>query len=287
MKLITGVSGRTGSQIAAELLSKREQVRVLVRNDKDANLWSERGAEIAFGDFFDANSLKSALSGVDSAYIMTPPLAQSHDLMKDRSIIEANIVGACKESQIQHIVCLSAFGAHLNAGTGQIVGLHKMENTFAAAEINFVSLRAAYFMENWDPSIAKAINEGSLGSFIKRTDLEIEQVSTADIARCAIECLNQTTLGNRCISVAGPAAYSAIDVAAAMSEALLREIKAVGIPEENWWNIWQGLGWTVNRCELYQEFFNSISSGLAKFDNSDEIWRGSVSIDQYVKSKLN
>ena len=48
MKLITGVSGRTGSQIAAELLSKREQVRVLVRNDKDANLWSERGAEIAF-----------------------------------------------------------------------------------------------------------------------------------------------------------------------------------------------------------------------------------------------
>ena len=73
MKLITGVTGRTGSQIAAELLSKKEQVRVQVKNNKDANFWSERGAEIALGDFFDATSLKSAFNGVDSAYITTPP----------------------------------------------------------------------------------------------------------------------------------------------------------------------------------------------------------------------
>ena len=38
MKLITSVTGRTGSQIAAKLLSKKEQVRVLVRNNKDALL---------------------------------------------------------------------------------------------------------------------------------------------------------------------------------------------------------------------------------------------------------
>ena len=51
MKLITGVSGRTGGKIATTLLSKSERIRVFVRNDKDAKKWFDRGAEIALGNF--------------------------------------------------------------------------------------------------------------------------------------------------------------------------------------------------------------------------------------------
>ena len=286
MKLITGVSGRTGGEVATTLLSKNERIRVLVRSDKDAKKWFERGAEITLGDFFDADSVSLAFDGIESAYIMTPPLAHSDDLMRDRLIIETNIVNACQKHEPKNIVCLSAFGAHLKSGTGQIAGLHEMENRFSAAGINFTSLRAAYFMENWDPSISKALEQGTLGSFFQETDLQIEQVSTLDIARCAIESLSQPVSGQRYISVAGPTMCSATDVAAAMSKTLSREIDTVGIPEENWRNIWRSLGWTENRCDLYQEFFNSISSGLAKFNEADEVWRGSISIETYVNSKV-
>ena len=91
MKLITGVSGRTGGEVATTLLSKNERIRVFVRNDQDAKKWSDRGAEIALGDFFDADSVSLAFDGIESAYIMTPPLAHSDDLMRDRLIIETNI----------------------------------------------------------------------------------------------------------------------------------------------------------------------------------------------------
>ena len=113
MKLITGVSGRTGGEVATTLLSKNERIRVLVRSDKDAKKWFERGAEITLGDFFDADSVSLAFDGIESAYIMTPPLAHSNDLMRDRLIIETNIVNACQKHQPKNIVCLSAFGAHL------------------------------------------------------------------------------------------------------------------------------------------------------------------------------
>ena len=114
----------------------------------------------------------------------------------------------------------------------------------------------------------------------------VEQVSTLDIARCAIESLDQLASGQRYISVAGPKMYSAVDVAAAKSKKLSREIDTVWIPEKNWRNIWQSLGWTENRCDLYQEFFNSISSGMAKFNEADEVWRGSTSLETYVNSKV-
>ncbi len=53
MKLITGVSGRTGGEVATTLLSKNERIRVFVRNDQDAKKWSDRGAarELQYSDF--------------------------------------------------------------------------------------------------------------------------------------------------------------------------------------------------------------------------------------------
>lgn len=154
--VISGATGRTGAAAAQMLLDRGESVRVLVRNDAAAATWAAKGAETAMADFTDAGSMKTALTGAAGVYLMTPPLATSADLLADRIPIETNMIEALLCHDVPKIVLLSAFAAHLDSGTGQIVGLRRMEQRFADAGLPFTALRAAFFAENWAPRLCRS-----------------------------------------------------------------------------------------------------------------------------------
>lgn len=50
MKAIAGATGVLGSRIARELLSRGEQIRVLVRSEEARKAWETLGAEAVLGD---------------------------------------------------------------------------------------------------------------------------------------------------------------------------------------------------------------------------------------------
>lgn len=281
--LITGVSGRTGAVAGDMLLEQKQDIRVMVRKEADAEAWRAKGAEVVIGDFTDQDSLTAAMEGIEGAYLMTPPLAEAENLLEERIAIEEHMIAAMKANDVKHAVLLSAFAAHLAEGTGQIVGLHRMENRFKEAGLSFTSLRAAFFMENWMPSVAGAKASGNFASFVHPTSLKIEQVSTKDIGAAIVRALSEGHDGQRYISVAGPERYSADDGAAALAAHMSQEISPVELGREKWHGVWGGLGWSEDRCRLYEEFFMSINSGLAVFSDEDEIWRGKDSLDDVIK----
>ena len=138
-------------------------------------------------------------------------------------------------------------------------------------------------MENWAPSIARAKDSGIFPSFVHPVDLMIEQVSTKDIGHAAFRALNDPINGQRYISVAGPKQYSAADAALYLAEHLGQNVNATELDEDKWHGVWGGLGWSEDRCRLYQEFFNSINSGLARFSEEDDVWRGSDDLESVLK----
>ena len=162
-----------------------------------------------------------------------------------------------------------------------------METRFADAGISFTSLRAAFFMENWAPVIPKAVVDGVLPSFIHPLDRKIEQVSTTDIGRAAIRALTDPADGQRYVSVAGPEAISAADVALAVAGRLDSAVNPVALAPESWDAIWAGLDWSPDRRRLYAEFFASINDGTAVFDPADELWRGTDGIADVASRMLN
>lgn len=284
--VISGATGRTGTAAAQMLLDQGERVRVLVRNDAAAAAWAAKGAETAMADFTDAESMKTALTGAAGVYLMTPPLATSTDLLADRIPIETNMIEALLCHDVPKIVLLSAFAAHLDSGTGQIVGLRRMEQRFADAGLPFTALRAAFFAENWAPAFAAAADTGVLNSFVHPVDMTIEQVSTQDVGAAAVRALTDDAGGTRFVSVAGPAPVSAQDVALAMTQHLGKNIHAAELDSSKWHGIWQNIGWSEDRCRLYAAFFHSINDGTARVEPSDTLWRGVDGIDDVVTRLL-
>lgn len=75
MILVTGAGGNVGKQVVRELLALGTDVRALVRSpDSAAKLKKEigGGAKMVVGDCADPNSLRPALEGVSSFYLLSP-----------------------------------------------------------------------------------------------------------------------------------------------------------------------------------------------------------------------
>ncbi len=64
--LVTGATGKVGSRLAKRLAQRGARVRALVRDATRAGDLQAAGIELALGDLLDADSLSSAVRGVDT-----------------------------------------------------------------------------------------------------------------------------------------------------------------------------------------------------------------------------
>ena len=70
--VVAGATGRVGSVVARELLSRRASVRVIVRSDQAATAWTKRGASVAMGSLHDEAFLATLFRGAQAAFVLLP-----------------------------------------------------------------------------------------------------------------------------------------------------------------------------------------------------------------------
>src|SRR5260370_12744848 len=103
MILITGASGSVGKAVVQEAVRKEPKVRAMYRS-KEVAAKAPSGCEAVLADYADKQSLRRALDGVNSVYVVCSPIPQLVEL-------ESNMVDACKEAGVKHVVLNSALGA--------------------------------------------------------------------------------------------------------------------------------------------------------------------------------
>src|SRR5690242_8833860 len=64
--LVTGATGRVGSRLVPRLLERGDDVRVLLRQEAQAESLARRGAEPIIGDLLQPETLIEAAAGVDA-----------------------------------------------------------------------------------------------------------------------------------------------------------------------------------------------------------------------------
>jgi uncharacterized protein YbjT (DUF2867 family) len=187
--VVCGATGNIGSRIADVLIAAGEPVRIVGRERVRLGPLASKGADAWPGDIGDIAFLEKAFSGARGAFILIPPRYDATDFRGYQDRLGASLVAALSKVKVPRIVALSSIGAHLDKGTGPILGLHDLENrlgTLKDAEV--VCLRPAYFMENHLWSVPLIRSQGINGSPI-RGDVPLPMIATKDIADAAVRLL--------------------------------------------------------------------------------------------------
>jgi uncharacterized protein YbjT (DUF2867 family) len=120
--LVTGSTGTIGSQVLAHLQGRN--VRALTRSPETAQLPS--GVTPVRGDLADVDSVRAALEGVSTLFLLAPNVADE--------LTQAMLaLTVAREAGVKGIVYLSVFKGEAYADVPHFAGKHMVERMIANA----------------------------------------------------------------------------------------------------------------------------------------------------------
>jgi uncharacterized protein YbjT (DUF2867 family) len=288
MYTVIGITGNTGGTVARTLLANGQKVRGVVRNAAKAAEWRTRGAVIVAADLSDKQQMARAFDGSEGVYIMLPTYFEAEDMFAENTRNLGSLKHAILASGVRKVVFLSSIGAERETGTGAILKLHEMEDTFSSLQISTVAIRAGWFMENFHGLIPSARETGVLLSFLDPLDLRVPMIATRDIGTLAADLLQQTWSGHRVIELAAQPLLSPIDVASTFSKVFNREIRASVLARDQWIPTYQSWGLTPRSSEAMAEMIEGFNSHWIAFGKTGaERIVAETTLEQVLQETLN
>ena len=223
MILITGASGNAGGTVLREVLKSGSGARAMYRS-KEESVKVPHGATAVIADFADKQSLRRALEGVVTVYLVCSPVRELVEL-------ESNMVDACREAGVKHVVLNSALGA--GDFPKSFPSWHrKVEDKLKASGMSHTILRPNGFMQNLIVYFAPSIRAQS--AFYQSTgNAKISHLDLRDIAAAATKILRSPAQhAEKIYELNGPEALSYAEVAAKISKATGRTVQYVDIPPD-------------------------------------------------------
>ncbi|EPG66590.1 NAD(P)H-binding protein [Leptospira wolffii] len=195
--IVTGSLGHISKPLTRELLAKGHRVSVISSQEARKEEIEALGAIPCIGSLEDLGFLEKTFLEADAAYCMIPPNFSERDQVAYYRRLTLNYAEAVRKSQIKNVVELSSYGAHLEKGTGFIVGSHHVERIWdGLSGISVAHIRAGYFYYNLLNFIPMIRSIGSIGANYGGPD-KLALVSPEDIALAITEELDSGVSKNR------------------------------------------------------------------------------------------
>lgn len=223
--LVTGATGRTGSELIKALQSAGADIRAMDRDPEKIAALSEQGIESVVGDLEKPETIEQAMEGIDKAFLLSiedPRLGELH----------GNFAKAAQQAGVKHLVRMSILVAMM-PDSPLVIGKWHREADQAVMEsgVPYTILQPAYFMQNIlrsaDMIKAKDVLPGGMG------DGKVGVIDLRDIAATAAAVLTNEGHEGKTYVLTGPEALSMADMAVKLSAVLGREITYMNMqPEE-------------------------------------------------------
>jgi uncharacterized protein YbjT (DUF2867 family) len=220
MIVITGATGQVGSKIVAKLLSKGEKVKALGRNQEKLDGLKIQGAIVENVEPNDITALTNAFKGADVVFLILPPNFQAKNIGQFHDEIGEAQIEAIKNANVKNVVFLSSQGASVFEKTGVVAGVGRHEMRLNRLEnVNVLSIRPTYFMENTLALIPMIETAGFIGMPIKK-DVSLGLIATEDVAEITSKKLTLLDFkGKSHIDLLGDRDYSHIELAGIIGNA--------------------------------------------------------------------
>ena len=284
MHVVLGGTGHIGSALAESLLAQREPVLVVTRRPEAASAWQRRGAAAAVVDLHDVVALTAAVRRGRRLFALNPPAAVSGDTDAEESRTGDAILAAIARSDVENVVAASTYGAQPGPGIGDLGTLHAFERGLAALPVPVTVVRSAFYLSNYDGSLAGARDDGVLTSFLP-ADAPTPMVAPADIGRFAAELMLQPSEQSGLHHLEGPERYSPTDVAQAFAHALHRPVRVEVIPREEWVPTFLRSGFSPEAARSYAGMTGLSVDGKVELPASPT--RGRTTLDAYIRGVVD
>lgn len=185
--IVTGSLGNISKPLTKKLLQNGHDITVISSKPGRREEIEALGATAAIGRLEDVPFLTATFTGADAVYGMVPPKFEEPDQVAYYVQTGENYVQAIRQSGVKRVVGLSSYGAHLEKGTGFIVGSHLIEQMFnELPEVTVTHIRPGYFYYNLLSFIKMIKTAGFIGSNFGGED-QLPMVAPEDIAAAIAE----------------------------------------------------------------------------------------------------
>jgi NAD(P)H dehydrogenase (quinone) len=219
MILVSGAAGKTGKAVVKALAARGARVRALVRNAEHAGALLALGStEVALGSFTNDAALASAAAGAKAVYHICP------NMSREEVAYARAVVAAAKTQGVRRFVYHSVLHPQIEAMPHHWAKMQTEEMLFASG-FDLTILQPTAYMQNilgaW-----RGITAEGVFWIPYPVETRLSLVDLDDVAEAAASVLTQDGHGGATYELVGTAALSQIEVAAAISAALKRDVRA-------------------------------------------------------------
>jgi len=213
--LVTGSTGRIGSQVVGQLAGSGHPVLALTRSPEKADF--PPGVSAVQGDLLDADAMRAALVGVKTLFLLVGNVP-------DELTQAINTLGLAHDAGVQGIVYLSVTHSGGYTDVSHFTAKQAVERMIEQMDLPATVLRPSYFFQNdammKDPLQKAGLYVAPVG------DVGVSMVDVRDIAdAAALELLRRecadTVLPRVTYELCGPDALTGSSLAALWADALV------------------------------------------------------------------
>src|SRR5450755_1158590 len=214
--LVTGGTGRVGSEVVKELQKRNADIRLLVRKN-DAP--TPTGVETVISDLLDPVSVAKAMDGVDKLYLLNAVLPDE----LTQGLIAYDLA---KKLKLSHVVYHSVFRVERFKDVPHFASKFAIEAALREFDVPFTIIRPNYFMQN-DATLKDALTKTGIYP-MPLGQVGISAVDIRDIAEAAAIALTSDGHAGKTYNLNGPEVLSGPKMASIWSGLLGREIRYSG-----------------------------------------------------------
>lgn len=195
--VITGSLGHIGRPLTEKLIKQGYAVTLISSKEEKRVAIEDLKATAAIGSVEDVDFLAATFNGAHAVFVMIPPNFPAPDIRAYYNRIGSNYAKALPQAGVKQVVHLSSWGAHLDQGTGFILGSHDVEEILdQLSGIAITHLRPGYFYYNLNNYIGMIKGTGFMAANYGDED-KIVLAHSEDIAAAAADELSATGVGRK------------------------------------------------------------------------------------------
>ncbi len=223
MILVTGATGRVGTQVIRTLRKLSLDTRALVRKGSEYYWLNDTGCRFFFGDLRDESSVRRACRDAQYLIVCSGVDLETRDNHHGNVTVEghARLFQAARDRGVQHIVLISCMGVDRGYGIRGFDARKDAEDLLVQSGVDYTILRACAH-EHFFLDMAWQIHDSGSVTLPGDGDNQLSPIATNDLALMAVASLDLAAVKNRVVTVGGGANMNA-------GEALRQACSAVGV----------------------------------------------------------